>query len=115
MAEMARLGTRLGAQPVTFAGLAGFGDLITTCISRHSRNRRIGELIASGMNLDEALKHMTMVAEGVETTKSVHQLACSLGIDMPITAEVYQTLFEGKNPIQAVRDLMLRQVKPEHY
>ncbi len=71
MVEMARLGKKLGADKITFSGLAGFGDLVTTCISRHSRNRKVGELIASGLSLDETLKKMTMVAEGVETTKSV--------------------------------------------
>lgn len=113
MVEMARLGKKLGADEVTFTGLAGFGDLVTTCISRHSRNRRVGELIASGLSLKEALNKMTMVAEGVETTKSVLQLAQKHGIDMPITAAVYETLFKGKSPLEAVRGLMLRQSKPE--
>ncbi len=113
MVEMARLGKKLGADEVTFSGLAGFGDLVTTCISRYSRNRKVGELIASGLCLEEALNKMTMVAEGVETTKSVLQLARKHGIDMPITAAVYETLFEGKSPLEAVRGLMLRQSKPE--
>jgi glycerol-3-phosphate dehydrogenase (NAD(P)+) len=115
MAEMARLGTRMGAQQHTFAGLAGFGDLITTCISKHSRNRKIGELIASGLTLDDAQKQISMVAEGVETTKAVCMLAEKYGIEMPISTEVYCALFQGKSPRQAVKDLMLRQVKPEHY
>jgi glycerol-3-phosphate dehydrogenase (NAD(P)+) len=113
MAEIVRLGTRMGAQEATFIGLAGFGDLITTCISRHSRNRRIGELIARGMTLQEALGQMSMVAEGVETTRSVYALARRYEVDMPITSEVYRTLFEGKSPRHAVRDLMLREAKPE--
>ncbi len=113
MVEMARLGNKLGADERTFSGLAGFGDLVTTCISRHSRNRKVGELIASGLNLEAALNKMTMVAEGVETTKSVHQLALHHGIEMPITAAVYETLFEGKSPLDAVRGLMMRQFKPE--
>lgn len=113
MVEIARLGKKMGADEMTFSGLAGFGDLITTCISRHSRNRNIGEIIASGLSLDEALKKMTMVAEGVETTKSVYQLAIKYDIDMPITTEVYRTLFEGKSPREAVRELMVRQFKPE--
>ncbi len=113
MVEIARLGKKMGADEMTFSGLAGFGDLITTCISRHSRNRNIGEIIASGLSLDEALKKMTMVAEGVETTKSVYQLARKYNIDMPITTEVYRTLFEGKSPREAVRELMIRQFKPE--
>jgi glycerol-3-phosphate dehydrogenase (NAD(P)+) len=111
--EMMRLGKCMGAEASTFSGLAGIGDLITTCISKHSRNRHMGELIASGLSLDEALGQMTMVAEGVETTKSVHALAQKLGIEMPITQEVYSTLFEGKNAKLAVKDLMLRESKPE--
>jgi glycerol-3-phosphate dehydrogenase (NAD(P)+) len=113
IAEMMRLGKILGAQPATFSGLAGIGDLITTCISRHSRNRKMGELIASGLPLDQALGQMTMVAEGVETTKSVHLLAQKHRIAMPITQQVYRTLFEGKNPRLAARDLMGRESKPE--
>ncbi len=114
MAEMARLGTKMGAHQSTFAGLAGFGDLITTCISRHSRNRNMGELLASGMSLEEASRAIVMVAEGVETTKSVYQLALKFDIEMPISAEVYRALFEGKPPLKAVKDLMLRQAKPEN-
>jgi len=113
MVEMARLGICMGARQSTFYGLAGFGDLITTCISRHSRNRNIGELIGSGLSLEQALARMVMVAEGVETTKSVYALAQRQNIEMPITVEVYKTLFEGKSPKAAVRDLMLRQLRPE--
>lgn len=113
MVEMARLGIRMGADERTFNGLAGFGDLVTTCTSRHSRNRKMGELIASGLNLQQALEKMTMVAEGIETTKSVYQLARKYDIEMPITAEVYKTLFEGKSPHAAVKDLMMRQFKSE--
>ncbi|MBN2187916.1 MAG: NAD(P)-dependent glycerol-3-phosphate dehydrogenase [Chitinispirillaceae bacterium] len=113
IAEMMRLGKKLDAQPSTFSGLAGIGDLITTCISRHSRNRKVGELIASGLTLEQTLAKMTMVAEGVETTKSVKTLAEKNGIEMPITQEVYKTLFEGKNARLAARDLMGRESKPE--
>jgi glycerol-3-phosphate dehydrogenase (NAD(P)+) len=113
IAEMMRLGKKLGAQPSTFSGLAGIGDLITTCISRHSRNRKVGEFIASGLTLDQALAKMTMVAEGVETTKSVYQMAQKYDIVMPITQEVYKTLFEGKNARLAARELMGRESKPE--
>ncbi|MCX7726692.1 MAG: NAD(P)-dependent glycerol-3-phosphate dehydrogenase [Chitinispirillaceae bacterium] len=115
IAEMMRLGKKMGALESTFAGLAGIGDLITTCISRHSRNRKMGELIASGLSLEEALKRMTMVAEGVETTRAVYDLAKKYNIEMPITTEVYRTIFEGKNVKEAVRDLMLREYKPEWY
>jgi len=113
MVEMTRLGKKMGANEATFSGLAGFGDLITTCISRHSRNRKMGELIASGLTLEKALEKMVMVAEGIETTKSVYQLAKKNNIDMPITNEVYKTLFEGQSPLEAVRALMIRQFKPE--
>jgi glycerol-3-phosphate dehydrogenase (NAD(P)+) len=113
MVEMARLGKKMGANEKTFSGLAGFGDLITTCISRHSRNRKMGELIASGLILKDALKKMTMVVEGIETTKSVYKLAKKNNIDMPITNEVYKTLFEGQSPLEAVKALMMRQFKPE--
>ena len=113
MVEMVRLGRKMGAQEQTFFGLPGIGDLITTCTSRHSRNRRMGELIASGIGLKAALGKMVMVAEGVETTKSVYQLAKKHGIEMPITAEVYKALFEDKSPREAVKDLMLRQLRPE--
>jgi glycerol-3-phosphate dehydrogenase (NAD(P)+) len=113
IAEMMRLGYKFGAQPATFSGLAGIGDLITTCISRHSRNRKMGELIAAGLSREQALGQMTMVAEGVETTRSVYLLAEKLGIEMPITQEVYKTLFENKNALAAARDLMGRESKPE--
>jgi glycerol-3-phosphate dehydrogenase (NAD(P)+) len=113
IAEMMRLGKKLGVEASTFSGLAGIGDLITTCISRHSRNRKVGELIASGLTLKQALEQMTMVAEGVETTKSVYELSKKHAIEMPITQEVYRTLFEGKNVRRAARDLMIRESKPE--
>jgi glycerol-3-phosphate dehydrogenase (NAD(P)+) len=115
IAEMMRLGRKMGAQESTFSGLAGIGDLITTCISKHSRNRHMGELIASGLSLEQALSQMTMVAEGVETTRSVYDLSRKYNIEMPITQEVYCALFEGKSAQLAVRDLMLRESKPEWY
>ncbi len=113
MVEMTRLGKKMGAHEQTFAGLAGIGDLITTCISKHSRNRKVGELIASGLTLTQALAQMTMVAEGVESTKSVYQLARKYDIEMPITTQVYLALFEGKNAKLAARDLMTRESRPE--
>jgi glycerol-3-phosphate dehydrogenase (NAD(P)+) len=115
MAEIVRLGHKMGAAEQTFFGLAGVGDLITTCISRHSRNRNMGELIASGLTLQQALDKMVMVAEGVETAKSAYALAQRYKIEMPITTEVYKTLFEGKPVKEAVRDLMLREAKPERW
>ncbi|MEX0715857.1 MAG: NAD(P)H-dependent glycerol-3-phosphate dehydrogenase [Planctomycetaceae bacterium] len=113
LVEITRFGTALGAEQLTFAGLAGMGDLITTCTSRHSRNRRVGELLGRGQSLDEVLSGMDAVAEGVTTTKSVHELAQQQGIDMPITAEVHAVLFEGKSPAEATDDLMLRPPKGE--
>jgi glycerol-3-phosphate dehydrogenase (NAD(P)+) len=115
IAEMMRLGRKMGAKDTTFSGLAGIGDLITTCISRHSRNRRMGELIAGGLTLEQALAQMTMVAEGVETARSAYALAQKIGIEMPITTEVYKALFEGKPIKEAVRDLMMRDTKPEFW
>jgi glycerol-3-phosphate dehydrogenase (NAD(P)+) len=115
MVEMIRLGKKMGAEEQTFFGLAGIGDLITTSISRHSRNRKMGELIASGLSLTEALSKMVMVAEGVETTKSVYRLAQKFGIEMPITVEVYKVLFENEPPRQAIKNLMMRQFRPERW
>ncbi len=115
MAEIVRLGRRLGAAEATFSGLAGFGDLITTCISRHSRNRQIGELIASGLSLPQALDKMTMVAEGVETARAVYELAKKHNVDMPISSGIYKVLFEGKSPREGVSELMVRSFKPEVY
>ncbi|MFN4261339.1 MAG: NAD(P)H-dependent glycerol-3-phosphate dehydrogenase [Gemmataceae bacterium] len=111
--EMARFGVALGAEGQTFYGLAGIGDLITTCISKHGRNRHVGEQLAQGKQLADILAGMKMVAEGVYTTRSVHHKASALGIDMPITAEIYRVLYEDKDPRAAVSDLMLREPKPE--
>jgi glycerol-3-phosphate dehydrogenase (NAD(P)+) len=115
MVEIIRLGKKMGAKEETFYGLAGMGDLITTCISKHSRNRNMGEMIASGLSLKEALAKMVMVAEGVETAKSAYRLSQKYGIEMPITSEVYKALFEGKAPKDAARDLMTRESKPERW
>ena len=93
---MTRFGAALGADARTFAGLAGLGDLITTCVSRHGRNRRVGERIGQGERPDVVLGGMTMVAEGVYTARSVHQRARQMGVDMPITAEVYQRTVRGQ-------------------
>jgi glycerol-3-phosphate dehydrogenase (NAD(P)+) len=113
LVEMTRFGVALGAEPQTFTGLAGIGDLITTCVSRHGRNRQVGERLARGERLADILKSMLMVAEGVWTTHSVHDRAVQMGIEMPITAEVYRVLYEGKDPLAAVNDLMLRRPKRE--
>jgi glycerol-3-phosphate dehydrogenase (NAD(P)+) len=111
--EMARFGVALGAEHQTFFGLAGLGDLITTCVSRHGRNRHVGERLARGEKLADILASMRMVAEGVYTTRSVHDRAARMGIDMPITAEVYRVLYEGKAPLAAVNDLMVREPRSE--
>ncbi|MGQ9798375.1 MAG: NAD(P)H-dependent glycerol-3-phosphate dehydrogenase [Ignavibacterium sp.] len=113
IAEISRLGLVMGARPETFAGLSGMGDLIVTCISKHSRNRYVGEQIGKGRKLKEVLKSMEMVAEGVETTKSVNQLAAKYKVETPIANEVYQILFEDKDPIKATTDLMTRDMKFE--
>jgi glycerol-3-phosphate dehydrogenase (NAD(P)+) len=114
LVEMTRFGVALGAQAQTFFGLAGLGDLITTCISRHGRNRHVGERLGRGEKLPEILQSMSMVAEGVYTTRSVHERARQMGVEMPITAEIYGVLYEGKDPRAAVSDLMLREPKHEH-
>lgn len=113
VAEISRLGLVMGARPETFAGLSGMGDLIVTCMSKHSRNRYVGEQIGKGKKLKEVLKSMEMVAEGVETTKSVNQLAAKYKVETPIANEVYQILFEDKDPIKATTDLMTRDMKFE--
>jgi glycerol-3-phosphate dehydrogenase (NAD(P)+) len=113
VAEISRLGLALGARPETFAGLSGMGDLIVTCMSRHSRNRFVGEQIGKGKKLKQILNSMDQVAEGVETTRSAKQLAAKRGIETPITNEVYKILFEDKDPVKATTDLMTRDMKAE--
>jgi len=113
LAEITRLGIVMGAEAPTFAGLSGIGDLITTCSSRHSRNRYVGEKIGQGQKLNDILDGMTMVAEGVETTRSGYALAQKYEVEMPITNEVYQVLFNNKPPADAVGDLMGRTLKRE--
>jgi glycerol-3-phosphate dehydrogenase (NAD(P)+) len=112
LVEMTRFGVALGAEPATFTGLAGLGDLITTCVSSHGRNRMVGQRIGRGEKLADILASMAMVAEGVYTTRSVHERAGRMGLDLPITAEVYRVLYEDKDPRAAVGDLMLR--PPQH-
>jgi glycerol-3-phosphate dehydrogenase (NAD(P)+) len=111
--EITRLGVAMGADRRTFAGLSGVGDLIVTCMSRHSRNRYVGEQIGKGRKLSHILKEMVMVAEGVQTTESTRDLAQRYGIEMPITNEVHNALFEGKDPQKATQDLMTRDAKEE--
>lgn len=113
LAEMTRLGVAMGGRPSTFAGLSGMGDLITTCISKHSRNRYVGEKIAAGLTLAQVLDSMVMVAEGVRTTESAAELASRHGIEMPITEQMNDVLFHDKDPKQAIAELMVRDPKPE--
>lgn len=113
LAEIARLGIAMGANPLTFAGLAGMGDLMATCVSKHSRNRRLGEELARGRSLEEALASLGMVAEGVATTAAAWQIANHYQIEMPITETIYRVLFEGHSPRQAVIELMERDRKGE--
>jgi len=111
--EISRFGIALGAEPETFAGLAGIGDLITTCISPYGRNRLVGERLGKGETLAEILNSMESVAEGVSTTRAVFHLAEKNGIDMPITEQVYRVLFEGLSPQAATDQLMTRPMRKE--
>lgn len=113
--ELTRLGTAMGANPLTFAGLSGMGDLIVTCMSRHSRNRYLGEEIGKGKTLQDVLDNMVMVAEGVRTTQSAYDLSIKYKVDMPITHEVFRVLFKNKLPKKAVYDLMTRDPKSEDW
>ena len=113
LGEISRLGLAMGAKLSTFAGLAGVGDLIATCTSFHSRNRNLGEALARGKSLEEALKKLGMVAEGVPTAKSALKLGEKFGVELPITSEVYAILFRKKNTARAVEDLLSRRVTTE--
>ncbi len=113
LAEMTRFGTAMGADQKTFVGLAGMGDLITTCVSPFGRNRKVGERLGKGEKLADIVASMTAVAEGVTTARSIHDLAAKCGIDMPITREVFAVLFEGKSPVAATDSLMQRPPRGE--
>lgn len=113
MFEMAKLGVAMGADPDTFSGLSGMGDLIVTCTSMHSRNRRAGILIGKGLSMDEAANEVGMVVEGIKTTKSTYELANKLNVDMPITKEIYNVLYKGADVRQSVIKLMGREKKHE--
>jgi glycerol-3-phosphate dehydrogenase (NAD(P)+) len=113
LTEMTRLGMAKGANPITFLGLAGIGDLILTCTGDLSRNRTLGRRIAKGEDPVEILKNQRAVAEGFYAAKSAHNLAKKLGVDMPITEQVYQVLYEGKTIPEAAKDLMTREFKNE--
>ncbi|OFW62638.1 MAG: glycerol-3-phosphate dehydrogenase [Actinobacteria bacterium RBG_19FT_COMBO_36_27] len=111
--ELTKFGIKLGADPVTFSGAAGMGDLIATCISQNSRNRYVGERIAKGEKIDKILKSMFMVAEGVKTTKAVYNLSKKMDIEVPITECVYNIIYENLNPVESVKKLMNRKIKSE--
>lgn len=111
--EITRLGDKCGANPHTFSGISGIGDLIVTCNSKHSRNRYVGEQLALGKKLDEITSSMNMVAEGIRTTKAIKKLADKMKVEMPITAELYKVLFEEMSPKQAIENLMTREARSE--
>jgi glycerol-3-phosphate dehydrogenase (NAD(P)+) len=113
LAEMARLGVAMGAAAETFSGLAGVGDLVVTCLSRHSRNRRVGDAIGRGQSLEEALSGMVMVAEGVRTTRAAVEMGRRHGVELPIIEMVHAVLFEGHDPREAVQMLMMRPPRSE--
>jgi len=111
--ELTRLGVALGGEPLTFAGLAGMGDLVATCISRQSRNRHVGEALGRGQTIDEIVAAMNMVAEGVKSSKAVLDLSVRVGVEMPIAEQVVAVLYEGKQASAIVPALMQREAKPE--
>lgn len=113
LVEMSRFGASFGADPNTLFGLAGIGDLITTCVSGYSRNRHVGERLGKGETLDQILESMSAVAEGVRTTRSVQTIAEKFNIDMPITREVFEVLFNNRDPVTATDSLMCRPPKNE--
>ena len=114
IAEMTRLGLKLGARMETFAGLAGIGDLVLTCTGKLSRNHFVGGELGKGKSLSEIVSSMKMVAEGVTTTLSVHQLGKKVDVEMPICEQVYQVLYENKDPRKALENLMTRKLKSEY-
>jgi glycerol-3-phosphate dehydrogenase (NAD(P)+) len=113
LAEIGRLAVHLGGNPMTLSGLAGMGDLVLTCTGDLSRNRKVGLALGRGQKLSDILGGMTMVAEGVRTTRSAYDLARREGVDMPITEAMYRILYEEQDPKQAVADLMTRRARPE--
>ncbi len=115
VAELSRLGTALGGEAATFSGLSGIGDLIVTCMSRHSRNRYVGEELGQGRSLADITESMGMVvAEGVKTAESAHELAAKLKVEAPLIDTIYEILYHGKSPSAAVTELMTRKAKPEN-
>jgi glycerol-3-phosphate dehydrogenase (NAD(P)+) len=115
LAEMTRLGVAMGGEPMTFAGMAGMGDLVATCISPQSRNRSVGEQIGQGKTIDEVIASMNQVAEGVKSCRTVLELAEAHGVEMPIVSEVVAVVHEGRTAEEAYRGLLRRQVSLEHH
>ncbi|MFC1570332.1 NAD(P)H-dependent glycerol-3-phosphate dehydrogenase [Candidatus Omnitrophota bacterium] len=115
LVEMTRLGVAMGADRTTFVGLSGIGDMATTCISSHSRNRWFGEEIGKGGKIEDILSQTEMVVEGQATSKSVYELAKKYNVEMPVSEKVYEVLYEGKDPREAVKELMTRDPKEEDY
>ena len=113
IAEISRLGVKMGCRPETFSGLTGMGDLIVTCASMHSRNRRCGILLGEGKSLKEAQEEVGMVVEGIFSAKAAIELGRKYGVNLPIIEQVNLILFEGKDPGVAVKELMLREKKDE--
>lgn len=113
LAEATRLGIALGAKPMTFSGLAGVGDMVVTCFSQHSRNRLVGERLAKGQTVQEIYDDIHMIAEGVQTSHALYDLANKSGVQMPITHHVYEVLYEGRKPADIVSSLMTRDAKEE--
>lgn len=111
LAEISRLGVAMGANPLTFIGLSGIGDLVVTCTSVHSRNWRAGNLLGQGQPLEEVLANMGMVVEGVNTTQAAMELAQMMEIEMPITQTIYEVLYEQKEIKTAAKEIMLRDGK----
>lgn len=110
---MTRLGLAMGGKPETFMGLAGVGDLILTCTDNQSRNRRLGLGLGQGDSMEEAARRIGQEIEGIPTAKIIHGLSVAHGIDMPITEQVYKILYEGLPSLEAVRNLLIREPKPE--
>jgi len=113
LVEIIRLGVKMGARKETFFGLSGIGDLATTCMSPHSRNRSLGEEIGKGKKLKEVLNNTEMIVEGITTAKSAYALSRKVGVEMPIAEKIYKVLYEDKEPREAVKELMTRAPKPE--
>jgi glycerol-3-phosphate dehydrogenase (NAD(P)+) len=111
--ELSKVGLLMGARPETFSGIAGMGDLITTCISPSSRNRMVGERLAKGESMDEIKERMYMVAEGINTTKVLFEISVKKKIDLPITESVYNIIYRGLKPEDSVKQLMSRKFKSE--